>query len=68
MLKLNFSNMLGEVIGESGISEREIEGIKTTVYDMQRALYQQAHQRRSTAHISAQGLSTSADQAETTER
>ena len=31
MLELNFSNMMGEVIGQKGIAERQIEGIKTTV-------------------------------------
>lgn len=38
MLELNFSNMMGEVIGQSGISERQIEGIKTKVYDIDRRI------------------------------
>ncbi|MBI4684751.1 MAG: glucose-6-phosphate isomerase [Nitrospirae bacterium] len=38
MLELNFSNMMGEVIGERGISERQIEGIKTTVHDIDRRI------------------------------
>jgi len=38
MLELNFSNMMGEVIGENGISERQIEGIKTKVYDIDRRI------------------------------
>ncbi len=38
MLELNFSNMMGEVIGESGISERQIEGIKTKVYDIDKRI------------------------------
>ncbi|MDO8746397.1 MAG: hypothetical protein Q7J70_01900, partial [Thermodesulfovibrionales bacterium] len=32
MLELNFSNMMREVIGEKGISERQIEGVKAVVY------------------------------------
>lgn len=31
MLGLNFSNMMEEVLGEKGISERQIEAIKTTI-------------------------------------
>ncbi len=38
MLELNFSNMMGEVVGQSGIPEREIEGIKTTVYDIDKRI------------------------------
>jgi len=34
MLELNFSNMMGEVIGEKGVSERQIEGIKAVVYEI----------------------------------
>lgn len=38
MLELNFSNMMGEVIGKNGISERHIESIKTTVCDIDRRI------------------------------
>ncbi|MBI4689059.1 MAG: glucose-6-phosphate isomerase [Nitrospirae bacterium] len=38
MLELNFSNMMGEVIGEKGISEREIEGLKTAVFDIDKRI------------------------------
>lgn len=36
MLELNFSNMMGEVVGKNGISERHIESVKTKVYDIDR--------------------------------
>src|SRR5574340_355915 len=38
MLELNFSNMMQEVIGEKGISEKQIEGIKTTVHDIDKRI------------------------------
>ncbi len=38
MLELNFSNMMGEVIGESGIAERQIEGIRTTVSNIDKRI------------------------------
>lgn len=38
MLELNFSNMMGEVIGRGGISEKEIEGIKATVYGLDKKI------------------------------
>lgn len=38
MLELNFSNMMGEVIGEKGISERQIEGIKAVVYEIDKRI------------------------------
>jgi glucose-6-phosphate isomerase len=34
MLELNFSNMMGEVIGDKGISEKEIESLRTRVYEI----------------------------------
>ncbi len=38
MLELNFSNMMGEVIGQKGIAERQIEGIKTTVSNIDKRI------------------------------
>ena len=38
MLELNFSNMMGEVIGEKGVSERQIEGIKAVVYEIDKRI------------------------------
>ena len=38
MLELNFSNMMGEVIGQKGIAERQIEGIKTTVCNIDKRI------------------------------
>ncbi|RJQ40620.1 MAG: glucose-6-phosphate isomerase [Nitrospiraceae bacterium] len=38
MLELNFSNMMQEVIGEKGISEKQIEGLKTKVYDIDKRI------------------------------
>ena len=38
MLELNFSNMMGEVIGEKGIAEKQIEGIKAAVYDIDKRI------------------------------
>ncbi len=38
MLELNFSNMMGEVIGEKGVSERQIEGIKAAVYEIDKRI------------------------------
>lgn len=38
MLELNFSNMMGEVIGEKGVAERQIEGIKTTVCNIDKLI------------------------------
>ncbi|TAL23599.1 MAG: hypothetical protein EPN94_09225, partial [Nitrospirae bacterium] len=38
MLELNFSNMMGEMIGEKGVAERQIEGIKTTVCNIDKRI------------------------------
>jgi len=38
MLELNFSNMMQEVIGEKGIAEKQIEGIKTAVYEIDKRI------------------------------
>ena len=38
MLELNFSNMMQEVIGEKGLSEKQIEGLKTKVYDIDKRI------------------------------
>ncbi|MEK7742434.1 MAG: glucose-6-phosphate isomerase [Nitrospirota bacterium] len=38
MLELNFSNMMGEVIGEKGVSERQIEGIKAVVHEIDKRI------------------------------
>ena len=38
MLELNFSNMMRRVIGEKGFSEKQIEGLKTKVYDIDKRI------------------------------
>ena len=38
MLELDFSNMMQEVICEKGISEKQIEGIKAKVYDIDKRI------------------------------